>query len=97
MSAEAAVVIEEKTVGSGHKRPKLVALKSSPPSAKPSTPPKFEQVFEGHTDVTVKLLPRRQYSTRSRVVASSTLGHPRKLVGMSCCPSKSFSTTDSRT
>jgi hypothetical protein len=97
MSAEAAVAMEEKTVGSGHKRPKLVASRSSPPGAKPSTSLKIVQVSEGHTDVTAEPPPIRQYLTQSRAAASSTLRHPGKLVGMGCCPSKSSSTADSKT
>jgi len=97
MSAEAAVAMEEKTVGSGHKRPKLVASRSSPPGAKPSTSLKIVQVSEGHTNVTAEPPLRRQYLTQSRAAASSIHGHLGKLVGTGCCPSKSSSTVDSKT
>jgi len=75
MSTEVAVVVEEKTVGSGHKRPKLVSSRFNPPGAKPSAPPKVVQVSEGHNDVTAEPPPRKQYLTQSRAAASSTPGH----------------------
>jgi len=94
MSAEAAMALEEKIVGSGHKRPKLVTSRSSPPGAKPSTSLKIVQVSEGHTYVTAESPSIKQYLTQSRAVA--TLGHPGKLVGMGCW-AKSSSTANSKT
>nr|TKR91526.1 hypothetical protein D5086_0000222180 [Populus alba] len=74
-----------------------LASESSPPGANPFAPPQVVHVSEGRFDATVELPPRRQYLTRSRVVAPSTFGRSMKPLGMSSHPSKSSSLADSKT
>ena len=96
MFAEAAVAVEERAIGSGRKRAKLVS-QSSPPSANPSAPLKIVHISEGHSDATNEPPPRRQYLTKSKAAATSIFGHSRRPVGMGSHPFKSSYSADSRT
>eukprot|EP00258_Populus_trichocarpa_P031986 XP_024448005.1 uncharacterized protein LOC18109494 isoform X1 [Populus trichocarpa] len=96
MFVEAAVAVEERAIGSGRKRAKLVS-QSSPPSANPSAPLKIVHISEGHSDATNEPPPRRQYLTKSKAAATSIFGHSRRPVGMGSHPFKSSYSADSRT
>lgn len=88
--------MEERAIGSGRKRAKLVS-QSSPPSANPSAPLKIVHISEGQSDATNEPPPRRQYLTKSKAAATSIFGHSRKPVGMGSHPFKSSYSADSRT